>query len=101
MKKLKEWEKVTNELVDYFRKKYFGNDASDFYWVADQIGGVYVINDYFLGLDDIVDFVKYKYSEKDMFDYYNYRLEEQMKEPAGTIINIKNWKKLKNDKNKQ
>ena len=45
--KLKKWEKATNELVDYFRKKYFGNNASDFYWIADQIGGVYTINDYF------------------------------------------------------
>ena len=95
--KLKEWEKATNELVDYFRKKYFGNNASDFYWIADQIGGVYTINDYFFNLSDIVDFIRYKYNEKEMFFYYDYSLDKSMKGQKGTI-NIQNWKKLKNDK---
>ena len=51
-KELKNWEASTNQIADLFRKKYFGKDASEYYWIADEIGGVYYINEYF--------FVSYK-----------------------------------------
>lgn len=99
--KLKEWEKTTNQLANYFVKKYFGKAASHVYWVADCIGDIFCVNDYFFSIDDIIWFLRCDYTEEALFDYYDYRLTEQMKEPAGIVINIKNWRKLKDEKNKQ
>ncbi len=90
MKEIKNWEKSSQELAEYFVKKYFGKlEDFDCYWVADEIGGVLVINDYFFNLSSMIDFIRYKYKEKQMFDYYHYSIEED------SPINIKNWIKLK------
>ena len=80
-------------ITDYFVKKYFGKDVSDVYWIADDIGGVLAVNDYFFSLTDMVDFLKYGYKTQEMFDYYDYSLKfcQRVKIP----INIKNWRELK------
>jgi hypothetical protein len=44
----------------------------------------------------MVDYLKYDYSEKQMFDYYYYALDEH--EHNKTPINIQNWKKLNKKK---
>ena len=94
---LQMWEEATESLKNLFVDKYFGKDASDVDWVAQDIGGVLYVNDYFFDLSDIVDFIKYNYSPKKMFEYYDQRLQHQMKNiDTGTpFINIKSWKKLK------
>lgn len=94
---LKQWEETSNEIAGYFKKKYFGRDATEYYWISDEIGGVYVINDYFFDLSDMVNFIKYKYNIDDMFAYYDYDLKEAEKGKEG-IVNIQNWKKLKGKK---
>lgn len=89
---LKNWEKASQAVAEEFVKKYFGETA-EVYWVADEVGGVLSVNDYFFNLSTMIDFLRYKYSSKKMFEYYNYRI--------GLIgsndipINIKNYKKLK------
>ena len=86
------WEEATENLKLLFVDKYFGKDA-EVYWIADQIGGVLFINDFFFDLSDIVDFLRYNYSLKKMFEYYDYRL--RMQEKNQFVINIKNYKKIK------
>jgi len=104
MKILTKWEKATNELANAFRRKYFDQIGSDYYWIADEIGGTYHINDYFFSLRDMVDFLRYKYSEKDMFDYYDYELELEKynmlnkNKKKKIVVNIENWKKLRHIK---
>jgi hypothetical protein len=96
MKKIKEienYEKAVVELSEFFVNKYFGIN-NEHYFVGDCVGDVMFINDYFFSLDDMVNFLRYKYSEKDVFDYYDYRLDIDTKGKE-TAINIKNWKKLK------
>ncbi len=92
MDKLERWNNETWELANLFAVKYFGPEATC-YWIADEIGGVFVINDYFFNLRDIVDFIKYGYSKKKMFEYYDYAMEQTDKK--GLLLNIKNYKKLK------
>ena len=90
---LKAWERESNNIAEYFSARYFSNGATS-YWVADDIGGVFVINDdYFFNLSDMVDFIKYRYTKKQMFDYYEYALDCIDKKKIK--INIKNWIKLK------
>jgi hypothetical protein len=89
---LQTWEAHTNYLARHFALKYFGKDKED-WWVADEIGGVYHINDYFFNLDTMVQFLKHNYSVKKMFEYYDYQLKciEDKKIP----ICIRDYKKLK------
>ena len=96
MKKIKElnnWLEATEQLTQYFILKYFGKGDHDSYWVADEIGGVLFINDYFFSMNDIVDFLICGYTEKQMFNYYDYRLNAYHEKEL--VTNIRNWKKLK------
>jgi hypothetical protein len=88
---LKEWERATENLKEYFVTRYF--KEGEYWWVADEIGGVLYVNDHFFNLSDIVDYIKHNYSQDKMFECYEY----QMKciEEKAVPINIKNYKKLK------
>lgn len=89
--KLQRWTNETKELGDLFVAHYFGRDAES-WWVAEEIGGVLFVNDYFFNLHDIVDFIRYRYSNNKMFEYYDYQLKctEDKKLP----VNIKNYRHL-------
>lgn len=88
----KEWERATDELTRRFTLKYFGKDT-EHWWVADEIGGVACINDYFFNIGDMSDFLRYNYTIKAMFEYYDYTMDcyENNKER----LNIKTWRHLK------
>lgn len=96
------WIINTDELAKTFAEKYFGKD-SDQWWVADEIGGVYFINDYFFNLLEMVEFLRYKYTRKMMFDYYEYKLEFEQKQYDNdprisqrlSPICIRDYKKMK------
>lgn len=87
------WEKETQKLAIHFAQTYF-NCETEMWWVSKEIGGCLHINDYFFNLSDIVDFLKYKYTQDEMFKYYEYRLEIGLLDSNRIVINIKNWKKL-------
>jgi hypothetical protein len=86
------WEVATNELVESFVFKYFGQ-VTDIYWVAEEVGGVLAVNDYFFNLSDIINFIRHNYSKNKMFEYYDYSLDLYSKNK--TPINIKNYIKIK------
>lgn len=90
---LKLWEKATQNLVANFIAKNFGKTPTDVYWIGDIIGDTLAVNDYFFDTHQIVDFIRYNYSEKDVFSYYDYAISCAYKKT--TPINIKNWRKLK------
>lgn len=88
---LKKWEEETNNLAKHFSKYYFGKYPEE-WWIAEEYGGVYVINDYFFSVQDMADFLRYSYSRDKMFEYMDYRLEKA--EKGELTINIKNYKNL-------
>jgi hypothetical protein len=96
-KQLKQYEVAVQELAEYFAKRYFKKDY-EMYWVADEIGGTLCVNDYFFDVYDIAYFVKYNYSAKDMFEYYDEKLKVKMIDINAFFPNIKNYRKLKNDR---
>jgi len=89
--KLQRWINETKKLGDLFVVHYFGRDAES-YWIADDIGGVLYVNDYFFNLSDIFAFLRYRYSKNKMFEYYEYQMKciEDKKIP----INIKSYRHL-------
>ena len=94
---LTKWEKVTIEITEFFINKYFNekNYKPSWYFIGDEIGYMIDIADRFFSLEDIVNFLRHNYSEKDMFEYYDLRLESQTKNKP--FSNIENWRKLKKE----
>jgi hypothetical protein len=88
---LKEWERATENLKEYFISKYF--TETEAWWVSDEIGGVLYVNDHFFNLEDIVDYIRYNYSKDKMFENYEYKMK--CIEEKVIPINIKNYKLLK------
>ncbi len=93
---LKALEREIENFKFNFLTKYF-KEATDVYWVADEVGGVLFVNDYFFSLQDMMDFIKYGYPVKKMFEYYDYRLLN-VEQGGSPPYNIKNWIKLTNNK---
>jgi hypothetical protein len=102
---LENWENHTDLLTEYFIEKYFGKlEDVEYYWVADDVGGVLAVADYFFNLSDIIDFIKYHYSKDLMFEYYDYALDYHMQtkhKKSDYLINIKNYKELEHGQNKK
>lgn len=84
-----DWEQYTQRLTEFFVSYYFGD--ADWYWIGDEIGGTIEVNDYYFDINDIVDFLRYNYSKKKMFDY----MDELSKNNFAKIYSIKAYKKLK------
>lgn len=87
-------EGAINTFAAGFAVKYFGKYPES-WWVADEVGGILFVNDYFFNLKDMIDFVKYRYTRKKMFEYYDYALGIASGDEGDYKINIKNWIKLK------
>jgi len=105
---LANYEDACNDLLKTFIRKYFlsdglKHDELEYWWVADRIGEVAFINDYFFNMTDIVDFLRCKYTRDEMSAYYEYSLKFQERN-LGTDKkpkNITHWLSLKKNKKKK
>lgn len=87
---LNDFEIATLNLGAHFLTKYFGKNVSDTYWIGNDVTGTLYVNDYFFDLGEIRDFLKYKYSKDDMFNYYDHALA--IREKGGFPMPIRDWK---------
>lgn len=98
MKKLlKKYEKLCDEMVVAFIGKYYADDEYpismiDYYWVGDLPGDIFTINDYWWDMEDLINIIRYNPTRKQLFDYYDYRLEKNM-DNSNIVVNMKNWLK--------
>ena len=86
---IKEYKAICNQIFDIFVDKYFHGDAET-QW-GDEVGGIIFIDDYHFSITDMLEYMKYKYSKKDVFKYHNYAMDCEIKNISPT--NIKNYKK--------
>ena len=93
MKQLTHFEAEINIFTKEFERKYFEELSDDSHWVADVVGDTYAIADYFFSLGDMMEFVRHDYSEKDMFEYYQYALDTYDSKTKVTVC-IRDWRKL-------
>jgi len=87
------YEQGCNSLAKYFVTKYFGKDA-EYYWIAGHKGGTIEVANRFFDISEIHEFIRNKYSAKMMFEYYDKKLDADMK-GEDWIYNIYSYKKLK------
>jgi hypothetical protein len=85
-----EFEEGVIHLSEYFVNKYFDKDP-EMWWVADEVGGVLFVNDQFLSLEDMVQYIRARYTKPEFWAHRDY-LSEMQYIPE---FNIRNWKKLR------
>lgn len=86
------WENATQNLAMSFVSKYW-KEYPEVWWVGEEIGGVLFVNDYFFSIHNIVDFMRYNYSPKMMFEWMDYSLERYSVDD--NPICIRDYKKLR------
>ncbi len=77
---LTEYANTCNEIARLFEIKYFGKDADlppD--WVADRVGEVLIVNDYFFDMRDILTALEKNVTRKKLFEWYDYYTEGNTK----------------------
>ena len=88
---LKELDDAIINLEEYFVERYFGKDA-EHWWVASQLGETLFVNDFFFSLADMTDYIRNRYTGKEMIEHYELKLSHSLNNE--TFYNISSWKKL-------
>lgn len=81
IKEIIAYEQACNGIAKKFVRKYFDREV-DWRWIADDIGGILEVGDYYFNLDRMVTALRYKATQKQLFDYYDMQLEMGLNEKA-------------------
>lgn len=92
MKELKAYEKACNEVAQAVLKKFKFEQDHDF-WIGGEIGGVFYFCDYYLGMDTMVNILKYDFTVDEFFDWYYLSLDLHT-EGKDVPSNMKNFIKI-------
>lgn len=81
-KHLTNWYEATQDLVEGFIATYFVDEnvpreELEVYWVADEIGGVLVIGNYFFDMYTITTAIRVSCPEKKLFEWYDHTIEKE------------------------
>lgn len=81
-KNLTKWHKATQDLVEDFIVTYFvdeeiSREELEVYWVADEIGGVLVVGDYFFDMYAITTAIRVSCPTEKLFEWYNYTIDHE------------------------
>ena len=71
------WRATTNIIVRQFLIDYFEDGTPDFWWVSDDIGGVFCYGDYFFSFDVPLKCYELDISKEGLINWYNFCLENQ------------------------
>ena len=92
---IKQYEQSCNLLGNYFAQKYFVKDYEQ-WWVAEDCTGIMYINDRFFSVLDMYEYIKNKYTAKQVFERYDEELEYLGDDvDRQGFPNIKNWKLIR------
>ena len=72
-----EWENLTNKLTSRFLYDYFDDLDPDYWWVANDIGGVFNYGDYFISFDTILTCYKLDITFEQLINWYDFSLSNQ------------------------
>ena len=93
------YEEAVENLASAFIEKYYGTEATEVWWVAEQVGGVLIINDGFWNLEDIVTALRLKIPKRVLFKWDSDSLDAAMKEE--TFMNLNTFFKVEKSKKKE
>ena len=81
-KKIKEWEKRTNEIVEGWLLEVFDLEEEEklyiiIDWVADSVGTVFNFADYWISFDSVLEYYKHNITPEQFKNWYDYCLSNQ------------------------
>jgi len=86
------WQKATNTITKNWIKGYFELSKEEvasgisYYWVADEIGGVFEFADYFIDFYSIIKCYELNVSKEKFFEYYDFCLATRSNIPLEDFI---------------
>lgn len=86
---LEKWEAATVKMVQTFVDKYFEGTA-DWHFVADRVGDVLCVGDYYFNIDDALTSLRYNATFEQLSDYYYMSLEAAI-ENKRLDVNYENY----------
>ena len=69
------WTNITNELTNQFLFDYFDDVEPYYFWVGDEVGGVFNYGDYFFGFDTVLACYKLEVTEEQLLNWYYFCLD--------------------------
>jgi hypothetical protein len=75
MKKINEWIKLTDEIVDLFLRKYFDDNDPYYTWVT--MGGVFNYGDYWFDFPTVLDCYRLEATKEQLINWYDSSLEQR------------------------
>lgn len=101
MKEIKQWRKATEEVTKVFVKKYFSEEryGKDTHWVADRVGDIFCISDYFFNIDLMIEAIEFKATFQQLSDFYYTEVDLGMenKQMPINFVNFIKWGGLENE----
>lgn len=81
-KNLANWYEATQDLVEDFIATYFVDEDTprgdlEVYWIADEVGGVLVIGDYFFDMYAITTAIRISCPIEKLFEWYDHTVEHE------------------------
>lgn len=79
MKQINKWKILTNEITEIFIREYFEiseDEEVSYDWIGGDIGSIFEFADYFFSFADILDCYKHNINKEQLFNWYNYCLQE-------------------------
>ena len=77
MKQIEKWENQTIKITNQFLLDYFDDNKPDYFYVGDEIGGVFNYGDYYFHFSTILICYKLDVKKKQLFEWYYFCLENQ------------------------
>ena len=72
-----EWENLTNKLTSRFLYDYFDDVNPDYWWVANDVGGVLNYGDYWFNFNTVLTCYKLNITFEQLINWYDFCLENQ------------------------
>lgn len=85
---IQDYNAIVGHYMAYFIQKQFDleeNQDVDYYWVADMIGTIVSVNDFFLNFDDIRYDIDSEQPKGLIFEWYDYMMEQHELNPTSNI----------------
>ena len=71
------WESLTNKLTEQFLYDYFDDVNPDYFYVANDVGGVFNYGDYFFSFDTVLTCYKLNITFEQLINWYDFSLSNQ------------------------
>lgn len=100
MKAIQDWNNLTNKITEQFIFQYFElelDEELEWFWIADEVGGVFEFSDYYFNFSDVLNCYKHNITKEQLFGWYEHNLTEPYVKISLSKFIISPEKRLENE----